>query len=156
MMQRFGAAMAARRTPADDRASSGIEGSEEFRTLQPAALEHHQLNTFIPFFRDRATIEQVSLGFTQITAANIQAAPDRMMRSLRALDPMHQYAGIRCPTLVVHSELDPIPAEWSHTLADTIPAAEFLLIKDGSHFPMIEDADQLRSAVTPFLSKHSN
>jgi proline iminopeptidase len=155
LMQRFGAAMAARRTPADDDTRLAIENSEEFRTRQPAALERHQLNTFIPFFRDRATIDRVSLGFTEITAANVQAAPARMIGSLAALDPMRQFAAIRCPTLVVHSELDPIPPEWSHTLANTIPDADFALIEGGSHFPMLENPDNLRTTVTPFLRKHS-
>jgi proline iminopeptidase len=154
LMQRFGAAMAARRTPDDDAARRAIEESEDFSAQQPAALERHQLNTFVPFFRDRATIEHVSLGFTEITAANVQLAPQRMMGSIGSLDPMRQYAGIRCPTLVVHSEMDPIPLEWSRVLVDTIPDADFALIEGGSHFPMIEDADRLRGVVVPWLRKH--
>jgi proline iminopeptidase len=154
LMQQFGAAMAARRTDADNAARQAIEASEEFRASQPAALERHQLNTFIPFFRDRATIEHVSLGFTDITAANVQSAPERMIGSLGALDPIRQYASIGCPTLVVHSELDTIPIEWTRLLAATIPDADFALIEGGSHFAMIEDADELRGAVVPWISKH--
>ena len=56
---------------------------------------------------------------------------------------------------MVHSELDPIPAEWSRFLAASIPNADFALIEGGSHFPMVEDAEQLRSTVMPWLSKHS-
>ena len=156
LMQRFGGAMAARRTPADDEARAAIESSAEFGALEPAALERHQLNTFTPFFRDRAAIERVSLGFTPITAANVQAAPGRMVGSLGALDPMRQFAGIACPTLVVHSEHDPIPVEWSRTLVDTIPDADLVLLEGASHFPMVEDAEDLRSAVVPFLRKHGS
>jgi len=156
LMQRFGGARAARRTPDDDAARRAIEESDEFGAQQPAALERHQLNTFIPFFRDRATIEQVSLGFTEITAANVQVAPQRMMGSLGPLDPMRQFAGIECPTLVVHSELDPIPLEWSQALFGTIPDADFAVIEGGSHFPMVEDADKLRDVVVPWLRKHGS
>jgi len=154
LMQRFGRAMAARRTPADDDARRAIEESAGFRDREPATLERHQLNTFIPFFRERATIERVSLGFTAITAANVQRAPERMVGSLGALDPMRQFAGIGCPTLVVHAELDPIPVEWSRLLADTVPDAGFVVIEGGSHFPMIEDTDALHGAVVPWLRKH--
>src|ERR1051325_11178277 len=84
LMQRFGKEMTARRTPADDEARREIEASAEFRSLAPAALERHQLNTFVPFFRDRASIERVSLGFTAITAENIQQGPQRMVGSLGA------------------------------------------------------------------------
>ncbi len=97
----------------------------------------------------------MSLGFTDITAANVQAAPARVMGSLSALNPMRTYADIRCPTLVVHSELDPIPVEWSRLLADTIPGADYVLIENGSHFSMIEDAAALRRAVVPWLRKRT-
>ena len=78
-----------------------------------------------------------------------------MMGSLGALDPIRKFAGIEAPTLVVHSELDPIPAEWSRFLAATIPNADFALIEGGSHFPMVEDAEQLRTTVVPWLGKRS-
>jgi pimeloyl-ACP methyl ester carboxylesterase len=155
LMQRFGQAMAARRTSADDDERRAIEESEEFRAQQPAALERHQLNTFIPFFRDRSIVDKVSLGFTEITAANVQAAPARVMASLGALNPMQRYADIRCPTLVVHSGGDPIPQEWSRQLADTIPGSDYVLIENGGHFSMIEDADELRSRVLPWLRKRT-
>jgi proline iminopeptidase len=154
LMQRFGMAMAARRSPADDEARRTIEESAAFVDHEPAALEAHQRNTFIPFFRDRASIERISLGFTAITAANVQQAPERMVGSLAALDPMRQFARIACPTLVVHSELDPIPVDWSRLLTNTIPDAQLTVIEGGSHFPMIEDADALRSAVVPWLRKN--
>lgn len=156
LMQRFGMAMAARRTTADDDARRAIEESAGFRDHEPAALERHQLNTFIPFFRDRATIERVSLGFTPITAANVQQAPERMVGRLGELDPMRQFAVISCPTLVVHAELDPIPGDWSRLLADTIPDADLVVIESGSHFPMIEDANALHTIVVPWLRKHAH
>lgn len=156
LMQKFGGTMAARRTAADDAARRAIEESAEFAAQQPAALERHQLNTFIPFFKDPATIERVSLGFTEITAANVQMGPQRMMGSIGSLDPLRQFAGIACPTLVVHSELDPIPVEWSRALVGTIPDADFALIEGGSHFPMVEDAEQLRDVVVPWLRKHGS
>ena len=155
LMERFEKTMSSRRTEEDDAARKAIEGSEEFRTAQPEALERHLLNTFIPFFKERATVERVSLGFTEITAANVQQGAQRMMGSLGALDPIRKLASITAPTLVVHSELDPLPAEWSRFLAASIPGADFALIEGGSHFPMVEDAEQLRVTVLPWLEKHA-
>ena len=155
LMQRFGMAMAARRTPTDDATRLAIEESDGFRNHEPATLERHQLNTFIPFFRDRATVEEVGLGFTEITAANIQHTPQRMMGSLRGVDPVRRFSDITAPTLVVHSELDPIPPEWTRFVAASIPQADFALIEGGSHFPMVEDAEQLHATVLPWLRKHS-
>ena len=154
LMQRFGQAMAAGRTPADDAERAAIEDSDGFRTGRPEALERHQLNAFVPFFRDRGTVGQVSLGFTDITAANVRTAPGRVMASLTALNPMRTYGEIQCPTLVVHSELDPIPADWSRLLASTIPGADLAVIENGGHFSMIEDPDALRAVVLPWLRKN--
>ena len=151
LMAAFGQEMASRRTPEDDAARQAIEDSAPFRAGDPETLERHQLNTFIPFFRDRSTIDRVDLGFTEITAANVQAAPQRMFGSLGALDPMRRFAGIRCPTLLVHSDLDPLPVAWTHTLVETIPGADFVLLEGAGHFPHIEDADRLARAVTPWL-----
>jgi proline iminopeptidase len=146
--------MASRRTPDDNAARKAIEESPMFEARDPKTLERHQLNTFIPFFRDRATIQTVTLGFTEITAANVQAAPGRMFGTLGALDPMRTFASIQCPTLLVHSELDPVPVQWAHALVDTIPGAHYVLLDGASHFPHIEDADQLANAVLPWLTKH--
>ena len=44
----------------------------------------------------------------------------------------------------------------SRILADTIPDADLAVIEGGSHFPMIEDVDALRSTVVPWLRKHSH
>jgi pimeloyl-ACP methyl ester carboxylesterase len=152
LMQEFGAAMTARRTPADDEARRAIEDSPGFRNREPEALERHQLNTFLPFFRDRASVDGVDLGFTEITAANVQEAPARMVGGIGALEPMRRFAAIACPTLVVHGERDPIPVAWSRLLAATIPGAELAVIEAGSHFPMVEDADRLRTVVLPWLA----
>ena len=78
-----------------------------------------------------------------------------MFAGLGALDPMWRFAGIRCPTLVVHAELDPIPAQWAHALVDTIPGADYALLEGAGHFSHIEDADQLASTVLPWLAKHA-
>ncbi len=155
LMEQFGAAMAAGRTPGDNEARAAIEASDEFGRGEPLALERHQLNTFIPFFRDRSTADCVSLGFTEITAANIQQGPERMLGSLGALDPMRRLGEIAAPALVVHGELDPLPEQWSRMLAETIPNAEFVRLAGTGHFPMIEEPVVLRETVVPWLLRNA-
>ncbi|WP_436499651.1 alpha/beta fold hydrolase [Actinokineospora sp. HUAS TT18] len=155
LQMRQGMEMASRRTPADDAAKQEIEASPGFQARDPETLQRHALNTFIPFFRDRATIETVTLDFTGLIAGSVQAAGERMFGSLGALDPMSTLAAIECPTLVVHSELDPVPVEWAHALVDAIPGADYALLEGGSHFAHVEDADQLCDAVLPWLNKNA-
>ena len=80
LMQAFGQEMASRRTPEDNAARKAIEESSLFHTRDPKTLERHQLNTFIPFFRDRATMEHVDMGFTEITRPTCK--PRRSARSV--------------------------------------------------------------------------
>lgn len=147
--------MAARRTPQDDAAKKALEESSEFQARDPQTLQRHTLNTFIPFFRDRATIETVQLGFTGLIAPDVQAVGARMFGSIGALDPMRTLAAIECPTLVVHSELDPVPVAWAHALVETIPGADYVLLGGASHFAHVEDAVQLAGAVLPWLNKNA-
>lgn len=156
LMKAFGQEMASRRTAEDNEARQAIEESALFRARDPKTLEHHQLNTYLPFFRDRATVERVDLGFTEITAANVRSAPERMIGSLNQLDPMRTLGDIGCPALVVHSELDPVPVEWAHALVDAIPGSDFVLLDGTSHFAHIEDAATLADAVLPWLAKHTS
>lgn len=147
--------MAARRTPQDDAAKKALEESSEFQARDQQTLQRHTLNTFIPFFRDRATIETVQLGFTGLIAPDVQAVGARMFGSIGALDPMRTLAAIECPTLVVHSELDPVPVAWAHALVETIPGADYVLLGGASHFAHVEDAVQLAGAVLPWLNKNA-
>ena len=94
----------------------------------------------------------IDLGFTAITAANVLDYEGRLVASLAQEDPLSRLAMIRCPTLVVHGEIDPIPVAFGQLLADSIPGAEFALLPGANHFPFVEDRDQFERAVRTFLS----
>ena len=147
-----GSAMMSSRTPADDARLEEIQRSDAFRQREPEVVEDFILNIYAPFFRDRRSIDTVDLGFTAITAANVLGYEERIVASLADEDPLARLAMIRCPTLVVHGELDPIPVAFGRLLADSIPAAEFDLLPGASHFPFVEDRDQFEQTVRRFFS----
>jgi len=148
----LGSAMTSRRTPEDDARLAEIQGSDAFGRREPKAVEDFILNIYGPFFRDRRSTETVDLGFTAITAANVLDYEGRLVASLAQEDPVARLAMIRCPTLVVHGELDPIPVAFGRLLAESIPGAEFALLPGASHFPFVEDRDRFERAVRTFLS----
>ena len=67
--------------PPCHRGVSGIPGP------QPGCPRAAPAQHLLPFFKDRASLDDVDLGFTDITAANVQDAPARMMGGLGSLDP---------------------------------------------------------------------
>jgi pimeloyl-ACP methyl ester carboxylesterase len=126
--------------------------SDAFGRREPKAVEDFKLNIYAPFFRDRRSTDTVDLGFTAITTANVLDYEERLVASLAQEDPLARLAMIRCPTLVVHGELDPIPAAFGRLLAESIPGAEFALLPGASHSPFVEDHDRFARAGRTFLS----
>ena len=145
-------AMQAKRTAEDNAKLRRLSRSAEFAARQPKALEDYILNIYMPFFRDRRTIEALDLGFTEMTAANVVDYEDKLVSTLADQDPLASLAMITCPTLVVHGELDPIPIEFSRFLAEHIAGARLEIIPGGGHFPFIEEPDPFRQAVRAFLT----
>ena len=155
MQDRLWGNMAARRTAEDDAEKQSIEGSVEFERRDPETLERYYVNMYLPFFRDRSNVAKVDMGFTEITAANVLQAWERTFSDVGDLDPIGSLSAISCPTLVVHSEHDPVPEEWSRLVADRIPESRYAFLDGCNHFPHLEDPDVLAQAVKPFLRQHA-
>jgi proline iminopeptidase len=155
MQPEFGATMAGRRTADDNSAKASIEASSGFAARDPETLERYFLNSYAPFFDDRANTARASLGFTDITAANVLECPERTFRDLGSLDPVGAMANVTCPTLVLHSQHDPVPQAFSRLLADKIAGAEHVLLQGVNHFVHLEAPDVLAAAVAPFLRAHT-
>lgn len=144
-------AMQAQRTADDDAALQRMGSSAAFLAREPKVMEDYILNIYAPFFRDRRTIPTIDLAFTEITAANVVDYEETLVATLPEQDPMDRLSEIRCPTLVVHGEADPVPLESSRLVADHIPGAQLAVIPGGSHFPFIEDRDAFLTVVRNFL-----
>jgi proline iminopeptidase len=148
--RRFWSAMESRRSAAAEEAGRRIRASSEFQAGEPEALERFVKNLYGPFFRDPRTPDGLDWGFTPITAANVLDYEERLMGSLGALDPVGSLGRVRCATLVVHGEADPIPLEFGRFIADRIPGARLVVIPGASHFPFVEDRTEFLQAVEEF------
>ena len=143
-----------KRTRAEDQAEmKQIEESDAFRQRDPATIERYFKLRYAPFFRDRENVERATLGFNSNTAANVVEAWERTFRDLEDHDPVGSLAKVRCPTLVVHGEHDPVPAEFAGMVADGIDGAEYAFLEGSSHFAFLEDPTLFADAVLPFLRR---
>jgi proline iminopeptidase len=152
---RFRARMGERRTPEDNAELERLEQSEEFERRDPRTLERYFLNEYLPFFDDRGSVSDVDMGFTEITAANVLEAWERMFRDLENHDPLGSLSKITCPTLVIHCGNDAVPEEFSRLLADEIPGADYAFLPDTSHFAHVEKPELLESTIKRFLESHA-
>ena len=155
LMEQFGKEMASRRLPEDVEEMKRIEESAEYETRDPETLERHFRLRYGPFFRDRDNALKADFGFTQITAENVVEAAGRVMSDFRDHALPEKLGSILCPTLVVHSELDPIPVESSRFIADATPNAELVVIPGENHFAFLENPDAFAAAIKPFLAEHT-
>lgn len=155
LMQQFGARMEARRRPEDKAEMGRITASQGYAGRDPATLEDLYRLRYAPFFRERANTELLQPQFTTITADNVLGFAERMMASFADQDPFGSLGRITCPTLVVHGELDPIPAAFAELLAARIALARLALLDGAGHFSFLEDTDRFTAAVKPFLAEVS-
>lgn len=156
LAERLWARMAERRIPEDDVEQERLEQSEEFARDDPRTLERYFLNKYLPFFDDRRSVANLDMGFTEITAANVREAWQRMFRDLEQHDPLGSLGRISCPTLVIHCENDAVPEEFSRLLADKIAGAEYAFLPDTNHFAHVENPELFGATVKRFLNSHAD
>jgi proline iminopeptidase len=155
LRERFSNEMTTRRSREDVAEMERIEASPEYARRDAKTLERHYQLRFTPFFRNHDAALSANYGFSDLTAQNVLEAGGRLMSDFAAHDPAGSLGRISCPTLVVHSELDPIPRESSEFVANRIPGATLVELKNASHFAFLEDTDAFVDAVEPFLRKHA-
>lgn len=62
-------------------------------------------------------------------------------------------AYLRCPTLVVHGERDPlVPRRWTRQVVSTLPDARLVTIPDATHGIVFNAPDELAKAIRKFLN----
>ena len=76
---------------------------------------------------------------------------DSIWASLGDFDLRPAFLGVRCPTLVVHGEQDPIPMASSEAVATTL-GATLVRLEACGHVPYVEQRAPLFDAVRTFLS----
>ena len=95
--------------------------------------------------------------------ARLSATPDRFKELVEDITVMQQtqpnysaqdLANISVPVAIVHSEHDEfIKREHAEHLAHTIPKAEFVLLRNVSHFAPLQRPEQFNAAILTFLDK---
>jgi len=86
-----------------------------------------------------------------------ETGPEAFVRQQQAImsrpDSRPLLASIRCPTLVVVGDADvATPAELNKEIADAIPSAKLVTIRDSGHLTTIEQPDAVNAALTEWLS----
>jgi proline iminopeptidase len=96
----------------------------------------------------------VSQGKTGILKA--RAVEDRLMRDtwdVDGYDLLPKLRNLRIPTLVISGDHDFIPGEIATHIAEAIPNARLVMLKECGHFAYLECADGVRKAFNDFFRR---
>lgn len=142
------------RTSADSLALAEITASEQFADNSPDAVEIYLRLWFRAYFHDQALSDSLSLELVQATAANGQTISNLFFqRLLMNYNIYDQLSAVKCPTLVIHGDSDPIPLDYVRKIHETIENSHFVLLDNCGHFPYIETPKKFYSAITDFLKE---
>ena len=146
--------MLARTAPQDSVARAEITGSEGFRKRDPAVMARFFRVLFRGSFYDRRLADSLTL-----TLPPDFPAQSVLYRHL-ARDPMVQNydlsAGlrmIRCSTLILAGDHDPVPAAAFQHIHREIRRSTLVIIPHCGHFPFIEAPSEFFTTVTSFLGR---
>lgn len=155
MLEQLGSEFASRKTQQDKLDLKRITNSAEFTSRDPKTVEEYFAILYKPFFKDPATLSQVNWNFSETTAQHVVETEEHIVPQIFQQDPVSKLSEITCPTLVLHSEQDPIPEAFSQYLAAQIKGAQFIALQGVGHFAYLEDPEKFRSAIIPFLLKQA-
>jgi len=145
---------AAATTDEDRTEMQELTTTEAFTARDAATLSQVYRVSFRPTFRDPERIDELELDLSERTAQNGQDVARLLGESMGMVDSTIDWwdrlADISAPTLVVHGRYDIPPVAMAQALSDALPRGELALLNSG-HFPYIEDAGGLTSAISGFL-----
>lgn len=130
-----------------------LANSPEFRVGDPVATEEYYKTIFKTYVQDSTKVDSLNLRMTpeasmngrivgQIFAEDLMSTPYDLRSSLKLLN---------IPTLVIHGDVDPIPAFVAEETHKNIPGSKFVLINNSGHFPYVESPDIFFDTVATFL-----
>ncbi len=145
---------AAATTEEDTAEMQELTATEAFQARDAATLSQFYRVVFRATLRDRTRVDELELDLSERTAKNGQDVARLLGESLGVanggLDWWDCLEDIAAPTLVVHGRYDIPPVAMARALSEAIPRGS-LAVLDSGHFPYIEDAGGLTSAIAEFL-----
>jgi proline iminopeptidase len=128
-----------------------IEESDAFKNREIEAVQKYFRISIKPLFYDQSLVGRLDLTFGKNTIKNQSAVADLLMKNLGNYDIHDRLSAIKCPTLIVHGDSDPLPVEAPYNVHKCIPQSKFVVLKNTGHFMFIESPVELFSIIRHFL-----
>lgn len=102
-------------------------------------------------------IAQMRLSFTKEIVLQSRAVEQQLYKQTWYSSDYNLFPGLKrlsIPTLVIHGDYDFIPVECAMHIAEAVPDARLVVLKDCGHFAYLESPDAIRVGLNNFLREN--
>lgn len=146
------------KTPADIEELKARASEAKYREGDPDTVADYYRVHFRSTIRQPKQLEQgiqsLRASFTKEGILKARAIEKRLCNETWFLDEYDlapQLRGLNIPTLVIHGDYDFVPVECSEHIAQAIPNARFVLLKDTGHFSYLESPREVHKEIDDLL-----
>ena len=134
-----------------------IEQNPKLKEGDAKLFEQYLKLIFSTYVKNEADVSKLNLSFTSNETKSYFEVSTIFAENFitKPFDIRPDLQKINVPTLVIHSDYDPIPLWTAKDIANSIKGAKFLLIKDCGHFPYIEKPDETFKVIEEFMQEVS-
>lgn len=101
-------------------------------------------------FYNKIFLDSLDLTLMESTAQNVPYVNSLMLGNLGEFDIHKELTSITCPTLIIHSEYDPVRLELIERIHKNIENSRLIVIDKCGHFPFIEAQEDLFETLNIF------
>ena len=141
------------RLPEDAALLKEIYTSDEFQNSDPQAIERFWRVYFKPYFADPSLVSELDLQFTENTIKYGNEVAGHILQSIGEFDLHEDLQAIRCPTLVIHGDSDPMPFKYAEMIHESIAGSELVIAKNSGHWLFVDATDTFTSSICDFLAR---
>jgi len=143
----------ANRLPDDAALLQEIYSSDGFQNGDPQAVERFWRIYFKPYFADQELASRLDLQFTENSIRYGNEVAGHIFESIGEFDLHEDLQAIRCPTLVIHGDADPMPVKYAEMIHDSIDGSELVIAEGAGHWLFVDATDTFTSSVLDFLDE---
>jgi len=141
------------RLPEDAAVLEEIYASDEFQNGDPQAIERFWRVYFKPYFADQELASKLDLQFTENSIKHGNEVAGFILQSIGEFDLHEDLRAIRCPTLVIHGDADPMPVKYAEMIHESISGSELVIAEGAGHWLFVDATETFTSSVFDFLAE---
>jgi proline iminopeptidase len=143
----------ANRLPEDTVLLQEIYSSDAYQNGDPQAVEKFWRVYFKPYFADQQLVAELDLQFEENSIKNGDAVAGHILQSIGEFDLHEDLRAIRCPTLIIHGDSDPMPVKYAEMIHESIGGSELVIAEGAGHWLFVDATETFTSSVLDFLAE---